>query len=117
MPPAKFKETIEKYNASGNKADVTAGVFARGKRPALERGPYYALGPVKNYINFTDGGLVINERLQVLDANAIPIPRLFAAGATGQGGLPLRGHGNHIGWIFTSGRLAGKYAATLTQNT
>ncbi|MBI4189161.1 MAG: FAD-binding dehydrogenase, partial [Betaproteobacteria bacterium] len=81
---------------------------------ALLRGPYYALGPAKNYINFTDGGLAINEHLEVLDARGAPIPRLLAAGSAGQGGLLLKGHGHHLGWAFTSGRLAGKYAAELT---
>ena len=76
-------------------------------------GPYVVLGPVKNYINYTDGGLAINTGLQVLGRNDVPIPRLYAAGATGQGGLLLKGHGNHIGWGVTSGRLAGQYAAAL----
>ena len=72
-----------------------------------------APGPVKNYINYTDGGLAVNGSLQVLGKDDVPIPRLFAAGATGQGGLLLKGHGNHLGWGFTSGRLAGEYAAQL----
>ncbi len=80
----------------------------------LREAPYYALGPVKNYINYADGGLIISERLEVLDANGRAIPRLFAGGSVGQGGLLLRGHGHHLGWAFTSGRLAGKYAAQLS---
>ena len=36
---------------------------------------------------------------------------LFAAGATGQGGLLLKGHGHHLAWAFTSGRRAGRSAA------
>jgi succinate dehydrogenase/fumarate reductase flavoprotein subunit len=39
------------------------------------------------------------------------IPGLFAAGSAGQGGLLLEGHGHHLGWAFTSGRLAGRHAA------
>jgi fumarate reductase flavoprotein subunit len=39
-----------------------------------------------------------------------PIPGLYAAGSVGQGGALLDGHGHHIGWAFTSGRLAGKRA-------
>ncbi len=31
----------------------------------------------------------------------------------GQGGLLLKGHGHHLGWAFTSGRLAGRYASAL----
>lgn len=82
-------------------------------REALGPGPYYALGPVKLYINFTDGGLAVNECMQVLGADAQPIGGLYAAGSTGQGGLLLKGHGHHLGWAFTSGRLAGRFAATL----
>ncbi len=73
--------------------------------------PYYALGPVKAYVTFTDGGLNVNERLQVLDAEGQSIPGLYAAGANGQGGLLLEGHGHHLGWAFVSGRIAGRNAA------
>ena len=73
-------------------------------REALGAGPYYALGPVKLYINFTDGGLAVNEHLQVLGADSQPIRGLYAAGSNGQGGLLLKGHGHHLGWAFTSGR-------------
>ena len=40
-----------------------------------------------------------------------PIPGLYAAGSTGQGGLLLKGHGHHLGWAFASGRRAGRNAA------
>ncbi len=40
-----------------------------------------------------------------------PIPGLYAAGATGQGGLLLKGHGHHLAWAFVSGRRAGRFAA------
>jgi succinate dehydrogenase/fumarate reductase flavoprotein subunit len=97
-----LKRSVDAYNAG-----------QRGDRPALGAGPYVALGPVKNYINYTDGGLAVNTSLQVLGQGDVPIPRLYAAGATGQGGLLLKGHGNHLGWGFTSGRLAGQHAAAL----
>ncbi|MBK8741331.1 MAG: FAD-binding protein [Betaproteobacteria bacterium] len=44
------------------------------------------MGPARNYINFTDGGLAVNERLQVLDRPRQAIPGLYAAGAVGHGG-------------------------------
>jgi succinate dehydrogenase/fumarate reductase flavoprotein subunit len=75
------------------------------------KAPFYALGPAKSYIVLTDGGLAVNERLQILGENDAPIPGLFGAGSAGQGGLMLKGHGHHIGWAFTSGRIAGKLAA------
>jgi predicted oxidoreductase len=47
----------------------------------------------------------------VLGAQDQPIPGLYAAGSAGQGGLLLKGHGHHLIWAFTSGRLAGRAAA------
>jgi fumarate reductase flavoprotein subunit len=41
----------------------------------------------------------------------VPIPGLYAAGSTGQGGLLLEGHGHHLAWAFISGHLAGRHAA------
>ncbi|MEI8035747.1 MAG: FAD-dependent oxidoreductase [Betaproteobacteria bacterium] len=112
VDPRHLKASVKEYN-DGTTSDGGARLSPRGPRPAIGEGPYYALGPVKNYINYTDGGLAINSDLQVLGAQDVPIGRLFAAGATGQGGLLLKGHGNHLGWGFTSGRLAGGYAAQL----
>lgn len=78
----------------------------------LTTAPFYALGPAKSYIVLTDGGLAVNEALELLGHENRPIPGLWAAGSAGQGGLILKGHGHHIGWAFTSGRIAGRHAAT-----
>ena len=83
----------------------------RETRPAIDQGPYYALGPVKSYVVFTDGGLKVTDRHEVARADGSVIPGLYAAGSTGQGGLLLEGHGHHLGWAFISGRLAGRNAA------
>ena len=83
----------------------------RGDRPALTAPPFYALGPARSYVVFTDGGLDVDERLQVLREDGSAIPRLYAAGSNGQGGVALEGHGHHLGWAFTSGRIAGRHAA------
>ncbi len=48
---------------------------------------------------------------RVLGEGDRPIPGLYAAGATGQGGLLLKGHGHHLAWAFVSGRRAGRLAA------
>lgn len=101
---AVLQESVRNYNEAAK---------AGKAHPVLDKGPYYALGPVKTYNNFTDGGLAVNHRLEVLGHDGKPIPRLFAAGATGQGGLILKGHGHHLGWAFTSGRIAGRNAAFL----
>jgi succinate dehydrogenase/fumarate reductase flavoprotein subunit len=88
---------------------------ARGSRPALATPPFCLLGPVKAYVPFTEGGLAVNESLQVLDREDNPIPGLYAAGSNGQGGVLLEGHGHHLGWAFVSGRIAGRHAARATQ--
>lgn len=97
MDPGTLEEAVEAHNAEA---------------PArLETPPFYALGPARSYVVLTDGGLAVNAQLQVLGENDVPIPGLFAAGSVGQGGLMLKGHGHHIGWAFTSGRIAGRLAA------
>ncbi len=98
----KLERTLAQYNA------------ARETRPAIDQGPYYALGPVKSYVVFTDGGLKVSEKLEVQRADGSVIDGLFAAGSTGQGGLLLEGHGHHLGWAFISGRIAGRNAAQAT---
>ena len=100
VPADKLAATLDDYNANH-----------RGARALLTRKPYYALGPVKSYVVFTDGGLKVSERLEVLRADGSVIPGLYAAGSTGQGGLLLEGHGHHLGWAFISGRIAGRNAA------
>ena len=102
VPADKLAATLEGYNAS-----------LHGARPALTRAPYYALGPVKSYVVFTDGGLKVSARLEVLRTDGSVIPGLYAAGSAGQGGLLLEGHGHHLGWAFISGRIAGRNAASL----
>jgi succinate dehydrogenase/fumarate reductase flavoprotein subunit len=104
---AALMNTLQDYNAG----DSPAGASPRGDRPALATPPYYALGPAKAYVIFTDGGLRISERMEVVNANGEIVPHLYAAGSNGQSGMLLEGHGHHLGWAFVSGRLAGRNAA------
>jgi fumarate reductase flavoprotein subunit len=83
---------------------------AFGERKA--EGPFVALGPVKPVFVHNEGGLAVDTRHRVLDAQEKPIHGLYAAGATGQGGLLLKGHGHHLAWAFVSGRRAGRIAAS-----
>ena len=94
-----LQQSIDAHNGEGQKIAVA---------------PFYALGPAKSYVVLTDGGLAVSDDLHVLGENDAPIDGLYAAGSVGQGGLMLKGHGHHIGWAFTSGRLAGRYAAADT---
>jgi fumarate reductase flavoprotein subunit len=78
----------------------------------LSRPPFIALGPVRSVFVHAEGGLAVDEQHRVLRADERPIPGLYAAGSTGQGGLLLKGHGHHLAWAFVSGRRAGRFAAS-----
>jgi succinate dehydrogenase/fumarate reductase flavoprotein subunit len=99
VPAAALSETVRKYNESA------------GNRPKLGDGPYVALGPLRAVFVHAEGGLAVDHEHRVLGASDAPIPGLYAAGSTGQGGLLLKGHGHHLGWAFVSGRRAGRNAA------
>ena len=107
VPRFAFEKTIADYNAGAGSPDAPA----RNERPPIVKPPFYALGPAKAYIIFTNGGLKVTMNLEVVGANDTIIPGIYAAGANGQGGMLLEGHGHHLGWAFVSGRLAGRNAA------
>lgn len=100
VPPGQLGETLQQYNTT-----------ERGERPAIAQGPFYALGPVRSYVVFTEGGLRVSERLEVLRENGSAVDGLYAVGSVGQGGVLLEGHGHHLGWAFISGRIAGATCA------
>jgi len=100
VPPAALQSAVEAHNV---------GLPAQGEREPLARGPFYALGPLESRIVITDGGLAVNTSHQVLRADGEVIPRLYAAGAAGQGGALLAGNGHHLCWAATSGRRAGRF--------
>lgn len=99
LPPGALARTVAAHNASC------------GTRPPLADGPFVALGPVRAVFIHNEGGLAVDPEHRVLGADDRPIPGLYAAGATGQGGLLLKGHGHHLAWAFASGRRAGRIAA------
>jgi succinate dehydrogenase/fumarate reductase flavoprotein subunit len=104
IDPLALEQTMTERNAA-----VAADPKKRFS-PLIEP-PFYALGPMRSFVNLTDGGLAIDENFNVLGENDEPIAGLYAAGSAGQGGIVLEGHGHHLGWAFTSGRLAGRNAA------
>lgn len=99
MPQAALAASVQDYNSRA------------GNRPPFGAGPFVALGPVRAVFVHAEGGLVVDDQHRVLGADARPIPGLYAAGSTGQGGLLLKGHGHHLAWAFASGRRAGRNAA------
>src|SRR6185503_19465628 len=88
-----------------------------GQAPVpLATAPYYALGPLHAWNMVIDGGLAVSPRFEVLrepSKGGGRIDGLYAVGSAGQGGVLVPGHGQHIGWAFTSGRLCGKQLAKL----
>jgi succinate dehydrogenase/fumarate reductase flavoprotein subunit len=105
MPPATLAATVSAYNAGAD------GIARGGVRQPIAQPPYTALGPIRSHVVFTDGGLKITARMEVVTADGLVQPGLYAAGSNGQGGVLLEGHGHHLGWAFTSGRIAGREAA------
>ena len=110
MSSAALEASVRAYNQEVAQEATTAGLN-RAPRPPLEAPPFTALGPVRSVFVHNEGGLAVNADHQVLDQADRPIAGLFAAGATGQGGLLLKGHGHHLAWAFASGRRAGRRAA------
>lgn len=101
LPPAAVEAAVAAANAERAGTDAAP----------LVQGPFHALGPARAWIVFGDGGLAIDREFRVCNAENRPIPGLYAAGSAGQGGVLLEGHGHHLAWAFTSGRLAGRNAA------
>jgi fumarate reductase flavoprotein subunit len=82
-------------------------------KPALQP-PYYAI-KVTGALFHTQGGLVVNERAEVLDRSGKPVPRLYAGGgaACGLSGNHVWGYlsGNGLLSAVVLGRVAGDNAA------
>ena len=107
LPPDAILAAVAQFNdyVAGRRDDPFG---RRGDREPLADGPCLLLGPVKAYFTTTEGGARVNRRLEVLDSAGQVIPGLYAVGQNGLGGLVLWGHGLHIAWAITSGRLAGQ---------
>lgn len=113
LPAASLEQSVNAYNryAHGEATDT----FGRnGDSQPLEGGRWALLGPAKAYFTTTEGSPRINEKQEVLDGAGWPIRGLYAVGQNGLGGQILWGHGLHIAWAITSGRLIGKRLALMT---
>ncbi len=120
MQYSDFKASIDAYNEAANGGnDVmnkSAESFAR--LGAIKDGEEYYVAVVgAPYIYSTCGGLDINDHMQVLDGNGNVITGLYAVGTDSMGVLftDKKGYANYggvaQGWAYTSGKLAGEYAA------
>ncbi len=110
IPENRLRCTVEEYNRYIH--GETPDPFQRqGDVHPLAGTHWVLLGPAKAYFTITEGSPAINEKFEVLNEAGVPIPGLYAAGQNGLGGQILWGHGLHIAWAITSGRLAGKALA------
>lgn len=105
-------ESLGGYVGSvGNTGDGITMAKAVGAATAL----YFTdLSAVPDVTYTTTGGVIINEKAQVLDENGNPIPRLYAAGEmtnVALMGSKYTACGTYNAWSVYTGRLAGKFAA------
>jgi fumarate reductase flavoprotein subunit len=105
LPPGSLKQAVKNTNTEREQT---------GDAP-LEGARWILLGPMKAYFTTTEGGAAINRGLEALDADGRPIPGLYAIGQNGLGGQILWGHGLHIAWAITSGRLVAEALARVRQ--
>jgi fumarate reductase flavoprotein subunit len=99
---------LVRLNADPAQLGVTAAALAQF---GTWQPPFVLVGPARPVVTVTEGGLRVDTSLRVLNQEGQPIPGLFAAGATGQGGLLLLGHGLHLMWALVSGRVAARSVA------
>jgi fumarate reductase flavoprotein subunit len=111
VSPAALEASISSYNRAVQ-GDAPDAFGRRCFGPPLTKAPFCALGPAKSWLVTTEGGVRINQNMQALDSEDRVIPGLYAAGSNGMGGVVAWGHGLHLAWAFTSGRIAGRSAAT-----
>lgn len=109
MDPLILAETIDRYSSfvvAGQDDDFGRKELGKG----FHEGPFYVLGPLMGCFSTVEGGLSLDSECHVLTTEGKIIPRLYAVGSVGQGGLVLPGHGLHILWALVSGRIAGQNA-------
>lgn len=113
VPVDIFMETVEEYNDMCESRDTLFFKKARYMRP-ITKGPFYA-GKFRPGGYGTLGGIKINDRCEVIDADWNPIPGLYAAGTDtctifGDSYMFLL-PGNTMGYCLNTGRFAGEAAA------
>lgn len=120
VPVETFKATVARYNKMvRNRKDLDFGKHSDRLTP-LEKPLFYASKMQARYMVIL-GGLQINPRLQVIDAQKKAIPGLYAAGNVsgsffgGQYPTTIPGLTHSRAWTF--GRLAGLAAAAERANS
>jgi fumarate reductase flavoprotein subunit len=117
--PEKLKHNIEVYNYSCDRG--FDGLFYKDRRylQPLRNPPYYAL-ICHQAFHGTTGGIIINERMEVLVGENDRIPGLFASGNdTGGWSADTYNYvltGTAFAYAVNSGRIAGENAAEYALN-
>ena len=112
--PATLKAEIDEYNSFCDHG--YDAVFAKERRflVPLLKPPYYGIRSIVSTGGVL-GGIKINERMEVLDAEGRSIPGLYAIGdvASGLEAQTYCGElcGSGLGFAMNSGRIAGEEAA------
>ncbi len=113
VDPVAFAQTMLDYNSAADEGeDARFGKPAEMLMPIAEA-PIYAARVWLPKPTLTYGGLIINEKAQVLDPKRKPIPGLYSAGDDTSGllGRYYPGSGTAIGSAMVFGRIAGREAA------
>jgi len=112
VPADALEATVREYNAGIDKGSDALGrttlVASYGKPVKIEKPPFYAF-PSTAYILGTYGGVLINEKAQVVDIFGEPVPGLYAAGEI-IGGVHGAAYmtGTAYGKALIFGRIAAK---------
>ena len=112
LPLSPFTDTIKRFNAHfkfGSDKDFAKSLLPDAK--PLNKPPYYCIR-LWPKIHYTMGGILINNKAQVLDVSKQPIPGLYAAGEI-TGGVHGAGRLANCATIdcLVFGRIAGQHAA------
>lgn len=108
--------TVTKWNGYCTASPAKDLDFGRSiLGPGISVGPFYGMKSSMYSTQQSNGTLNLSfPDLHVVDEAGKPIPRLYAAGDSGKGGTMAAGHGTHMMWTFTSGRIAGGNGAKET---
>lgn len=111
MQPEVLNQTVNKYNEGVREKKDIFGKKITLQTLELKEPPFWAAYAGMT-IHYTEGGLKINEKAQVLDKKGIPIKGLYAAGAV-TGGIHGKNRlgGNGLADAIVFGRTAGQNIA------
>ncbi len=105
MEPVILQATIDAYNEGVEKGEDEFGRSGDYLGMKIGVGPYYLIEQKPRYAT-TMGGLVVNERLQVMNNKGQAIEGLYAAGEVVGGVMGSNSpSGANNGWAVTSGKL------------